>query len=621
MVSYLKRSIFCLTCILVVTKAFCFIPNDSMDVLIDTDPLKAIRLLTNQKGDASDPVYAYRLAMAYTNFGQYVKSDSIITQLLKTKKFRNDSALYMRILLLSSINQKVLNRYEDAFMSLNKMHDYYSRNSNDSGLLEVYLAFVEYYRAANNFSYGLVYVEKTNALINAMKVKPPPIYTMRMLHRKAAILAEQSLRNDSVIGLSLEVIRLGMLYNEPKQVAIASNELGFYLYNQKKRPDLAEHYLNRAYRIWDSLHYPIYMTNASFNLAKLYAGTKRYAEALRLSEKGIKLVKENEWQREEGFWYELLAYIYAEQKQYKLAYKYENMSKAILTQFAYQQFKERLAYYSNQLNLKEKDEEVHRTHLELDHKQNENRVLLSLLAALCVLLIIAVAGMLIIIMQKRIMTKQQAEIYQINNELKGLISLKDVLLKEINHRVKNNLSMLSSLLYLKEKKLKNPETIETLREMRSRIQSVSLIHESLYRHESKAKVHFHDYLQQLSDQIKDIYEGIHEQQVDIRIDCNGLWLEISGAVSLSMIVNELMTNSYKHAFGNIVKPQIRITYDTSSGVIEYADNGPGYDTNIPAENHGTSLVYIFAAQINASITYSKSDGFFSTYIVLNPSGS
>lgn len=523
----------------------------------------------------------------------------------------------MSVLLLNATNKKVLNRYEDAFISLDKMHEYYSRNMNDSGLLEVYLAFVEYYRAANNFSYGLSYIEKTNALINSMKPAPPVIYTMRMLHRKAAIFAGQSTKNDSVINLSQEVIRLGTLYNEPKQVAIASNELGFYLYNQKHRPDLAEKYLNQAYRIWDSLHYPMYVTNASFNLAKLYAKTERYEETLRLAEKGLELVKTNGWKREEGFWYELLAYVYKNRKEYKLAYEYENMSKDLLTRYAYEQFKERLAYYSNQLNVKEKDNEVHRTHIELENKLHENKLLLSLLVAVCILLILALGGMLVIIRQKRIMAKQQNEISQINNELKNLLSLKDVLLKEINHRVKNNLSMLSSLLYLKEKKITNKETIETLREMRSRIQSVSLIHETLYQHETKAKVHFHDYLLQFSEQIKDIYDGSHDQHVDMKIACTGLWLEISKAVSLSMILNELITNSYKHAFTNCIYPQINITYNTTNNVLEYADNGPGYDTNVQASDRGTSLVSIFAKQIHAEITYSKTDLFFNTYILLN----
>lgn len=589
---------------------------DRIQLLIDTNPQRAIQLLEKKLIQLPDNQYAYQLSMAYTNFGQYVKSDSVIVELLKKKNFGNDSALYMRVLLLNATNKKVLNRYEDAFMSLDKMHEYYLRNRNDSGLLEVYLAFVEYYRAANNFSYGLTYVEKTNALINSMTPKPPVIYTMRMLHRKAAILAEQSVRNDSVINLSQEVIRLGILYNEPKQVAIASNELGFYLYNQRQRPDLAEKYLKLAYRIWDSLHYPIYVTNASFNLAKLYAKTERYEEALRLADKGLKLVEINKWQREKGFWYELLAYLHKEKKQYKQAYEYENKAKEILTQYAYEQFKERLAYYSNQLHLKEKDDEVNRTHIELENKLHENKLLLSLLVAVCILLIIAVGGMLIITRQKRIMIKQQNEISQINDELKKLLSLKDVLLKEINHRVKNNLSMLSSLLYLKEKKLTNIETIETLREMRGRIRSVSLIHETLYQHETHAKVHFHDYLLQLSDQIKDIYEGTHDQHVAIKIDCAGLWLEISKAVSLAMILNELITNSYKHAFTNCTNPQITITYNTTNSVLEYADNGPGYDTSIQASDHGTSLVSIFAKQINAEITYFKSDVFFTTHILL-----
>jgi two-component system, sensor histidine kinase PdtaS len=589
--------------------------TDSIELLVNYSPKKAIQILLNRQLLAPTRTNTFHLAVAYTNYGKYVISDSIVSELLNRGKFGLDSPLYMRVLSLNSTNKKVLNRYEDAFISLNKMYEYYTRNRNDSGLLEVYLAFVEYYRAANNFAYGLAYAEKTNALIQSMSIKPSPVFTMRMLHRKAAILAEQSLRNDSVIHLSLEVIKLGMLYNEPKQVAIASNELGFYLYNQKKQLDLGEKYLKQAYLIWDSLQYPLYVTNASFNLAKLYAVTNRYDEALRLADKGIRLVKENEWGREEGFWYELLGNIYADLKQYKLAYEYEHKSKELLTQYAYQQFKERLAFYSNQLNVKEKEDEVLRTHLELENKLHENKLLLSLLVALSVLLVIAVGGILIIMQQKRIMKKQQTEIFEINTELKKLLSLKDVLVKEVNHRVKNNLSLLSGIMYLKEKELDNHEAAILMNDMQSRINTISLIHETLYQREDVEHINFQEYLERLCKQTISLYAG--QQQVNVSIQCVGFEPKLSLAIPLGMIINELITNSLKHAFANVSMPEIRISYHSVSNQLYYTDNGPGYDANKPVGSLGSKLINILATQINANISYKTTSAEHTIQLNLN----
>lgn len=597
-------------------KSYCDTRKDSIELLVIAQPIRAINLLKSNQTGLSEIWKRYYLASAYNNNGQYYKSDSIVSLLKNESSYVNDSALYMRVLLLHSVNKKILNGYEDAHAALTDMYEYYARNNNDSGILEVYLSLIEFYRAASNFSFGLMYADKAHALINSMNPKPAPVFMMRMLHRKAAILSEQSLSNDSVIILSNEVIRLGQLYNEPKQVAIASNELGFYLYNQKRQPQLAEAYLKQAYHIWDSLQYNLYIANSSFNLAKLYVELKRYDEAMQLADKILVMVKQNNWIKEEGFWYDLLGKIYFVKKDYERAYDYEHKSKEILTQYAYMQFKDRLAFYSNQLDVKEKEAEVAKAKNELTDKLNENKLLLSLLIAVCILLILAVGGIIIIARQKTIMKKQQQEIFKINEELKGLVSLKDSLLKEINHRVKNNLSMLSSLLYLKEKKVSNIETIDTLREMRSRIQSISLIHETLYQHEAKAKVHFHIYLTQLTDQIKDIYEGMHNSEVEININCIGLWLEISNAVTLAMIINELITNSYKHAFKSVSSPKIKITYIPDSHTLEYADNGPGFESAQSPGEHGTSLVSIFSQQLNANVTTAKNENYYITRINL-----
>lgn len=591
--------------------------NDSLERLVNANPKQAIGILEKQPLIFSNPMQGYLLSSAYTNYGQYVKSDSLVTVLLNQGNFNLDSSLYMRMLLLHSENKKVLNYYEDGFVSLTKMYDYYSFHRNDSGLLEVYLAFAEFYRAANNFSFGLQYIKKVDALIQSMQPKPSPIFTMRMLHRKAAIFAEQSQRNDSVIPLALEVIKLGNAYNEPKQVAIASNELGFYLYNIKKQPKLAEQYLQQAYHIWDSLDYPLYITNASFNLAKLYAATQKYDLALKLSNQGLQLVKENQWKREEAFWYELLADIYKAKQQYKLAYEYEHRSKQLLTHYAYEQFKERLAFYSNQLSVKEKEEEVFRTHLELESKQSENKLLFTLLLAVSVLLVIAVSGYIINRRQKRIMAKQQSEISKINIELSRLLDLKEVLVKEVNHRVKNNLSLLSGLMYLKQKELSNPESISLLSDMQIRINTISLIHETLYQREDVEHIDFQEYLERLSNQTISLYAGT--KAVTVTINCLGFEPKLSLAIPLGMILNELFTNSLKHAFLVVDQPLIDIAYNPDSMVLSYSDNGPGFNPNNPSNSLGSKLIQILATQLEASIQYQLLNKPFTIYFDISKS--
>jgi len=202
-------------------------------------------------------------------------------------------------------------------------------------------------------------------------------------------------------------------------------------------------------------------------------------------------------------------------------------------------------------------------------------------------------------------------------EEKILASLheKEILLREIHHRVKNNLQIIASLLYLQSINITDAFTLDILRESRSRVKSMALIHEKLYRSEDLAHIPFATYLESLIDNLKDAY-GINDSTVSISITIipPDLSLNIETGIPCGLIINELISNSLKHAFKGGRTGAISIAM-TQTAPHDYtmiiSDNGPGFPKDIDFKNTpslGLQLVNNLVAQLEGDISLDCTSG-------------
>lgn len=152
-----------------------------------------------------------------------------------------------------------------------------------------------------------------------------------------------------------------------------------------------------------------------------------------------------------------------------------------------------------------------------------------------------------------------------------------VLLKEIHHRVKNNLQVLSSLFYLQAQRTEQESVRKLLDESRSRLQSIALIHEKLYRSEQLASIDFGDYLRDLTASVRSAV-GVQAPNVIVRVDAHDVFLDIDRAIPCALIVNELVSNAMKHAFPNGRPGEIRVDVRAvdSELQLEVSDDGIGF---------------------------------------------
>ncbi len=209
--------------------------------------------------------------------------------------------------------------------------------------------------------------------------------------------------------------------------------------------------------------------------------------------------------------------------------------------------------------------------------------------------------------------RASAEILRLRAERGTLASLreKEVLLREIHHRVKNNMQIISSLLSLQARDIDDPAMQELVSVSRARIMSMALVHEDLYQSESLAQVDFRRYLERLADRVLSGMAGAG--RVRFQLDLDELSLPVDQAVPLGLLCNELLTNALKHAFAETVSGMVTVTGRVADGLatLTVRDNGRGLPPDFDPECGGTlgmQLVWSLADQLHGQITAESNSG-------------
>ncbi len=191
-------------------------------------------------------------------------------------------------------------------------------------------------------------------------------------------------------------------------------------------------------------------------------------------------------------------------------------------------------------------------------------------------------------------------------DLKKAVHDKDLLLSEVHHRVKNNLQVISGLLELQKDNLKDEATRKAFSEGQSRVNSIALIHHNLYQNEDPGNIEFSSFINDLSSKVGELFDN-QNKKVQFELPKDELYLSIDVAVPLGLIVNELLTNSYKYAMSDKQENKIQIKIAKLTGEeyqLVYRDNGPGLNDKINFETTttlGLKLVNGLSKQIHGSV--------------------
>jgi two-component sensor histidine kinase len=239
-----------------------------------------------------------------------------------------------------------------------------------------------------------------------------------------------------------------------------------------------------------------------------------------------------------------------------------------------------------------KELEITRLHTEGLAKNKQ----IVMLAAVLVIFALLVAFMGWLYHRNR---KQQQEITAQSGKL-------EIMMKELHHRVKNNLQIVSSLLSLQTYKVQDEEAVLVLKESQQRVQAMSFIHQRLYKTESLTAVNMKEYLTDLAESLVSSY-GYNRDDFDLYISVEKEMLDIDKALPIGLIINELVTNSLKYAYCNIHRPSLNIILrqEEAKLVCSIKDNGIGIDEQQwkqKKNSFGKQLITALCKQLRAQQT-------------------
>lgn len=205
---------------------------------------------------------------------------------------------------------------------------------------------------------------------------------------------------------------------------------------------------------------------------------------------------------------------------------------------------------------------------------------------------------------------QNDQIASKNKAIDQALKDKNILLKEIHHRVKNNLQIISSLLSLQAKSIDDEKAIEAINEGKERIQAIALIHQKLYVNNSFANINMKEYLSDLMEQIATSY-GLNK--IEINFKAHDIHLNIDTVVPLGLIICELVTNAYKYAFESNPDGQIKVDINVGENgyyVLNVKDNGVGMKPNfdfLKSNTLGVEIITALVEQLDGEISYKSDD--------------
>ena len=214
---------------------------------------------------------------------------------------------------------------------------------------------------------------------------------------------------------------------------------------------------------------------------------------------------------------------------------------------------------------------------------------------------------------ERRVQERTKELTQTNHKLAGLLDEKELLLKEVHHRVKNNLQVISSLLNLQADYIKDPAALQIFTESRNRVRSMALIHEKLYQSHDLARIDFADYIRSLTSSLLAGYAQ-KSSQVRISVEIEQMMLGVDAAVPCGLIVNELVTNCFKYAFTNGRPGQIQIAMVRQPGEqlrLSVADDGVGFPKDVDfrnTESLGMQIITTLSEQLEGTVQMSNTAG-------------
>lgn len=338
----------------------------------------------------------------------------------------------------------------------------------------------------------------------------------------------------------------------------------------------------------------------------------RKDEALTFLNRGFDLLSKNPTIQSLLELHQLKAILLAERGNFEEAYYHQGQVALLSDSLRNGQQQELLEEMKARFEAKESESTIKLQKVKIEKQEKEKGYLVLVVALIILLLAVAIAALF-----QRI--KRSRELAEKNEIISETLSEKEVLLKEIHHRVKNNLQVVSSLLSIQSREIKDEKALAAVNESRDRVKSMAIIHQNLYREENLTGVEAAEYVKRLCKSLFQSYKVDHDK-INLSTEVDEVVLDVDLSIPLGLVMNELISNALKHAFpkGRSGELKISLKQDKDDLVLRVKDNGVGLSSNKHREgSFGTKMIHAFARKLNAEWSIMENEGTIATFRVKN----
>lgn len=506
-------------------------------------------------------------------------------------KMHNDTEV-MKSLYRLSLKYNMLNDYPNAIGYSFKALEMATRLNKFDFLGEIYLAQSNIYKEINDTTKALECVNKAleigrthtdSVLIGAALNELGIEYDVAKQPAKAISSYKEAIKINSSLHDALAVV------NSMVNMAVSFKN------NSQFNEALTTY--ERATVIADSIHADYVKAVIIDNMANLYYAVGKFNESEKAAFEAILMSYQVEEKEIRVDMYNLLEKLYEKEKRYPEALAYFSKWVGIKDSLFNEERSFQISDLEQKYNTQLKDKQIETQQVQIADNKKLNIILGS--AGFAVLLIAC-----FIYYNQRKTARLNRTVSLQRDELAKQSEALSVMMKELHHRVKNNLQIVSSLLNLQSMKLTDEGAISAVQESKQRVQAMSLIHQRLYKTNDITRINMKEYIKELADFLATSY-GYRPYNFTLELNAEEEWVDIDKALPLGLILNELLTNSFKYAFAGIKHPALQINFKKADGnlTLEIKDNGKGIKPGEWDDKRNTSfgrqLVKALCSQLRA----------------------
>ena len=478
--------------------------------------------------------------------------------------------------------------------------------------------------AQSYLNIGLVYRSRKD-YINAIKFYKQSYDIKKTINDEAGML--NSLINtgaafqtnekfDSAYVYGLKALELAKKIKSNEDIIASKTNIAAALINLN-RPDEALPYLQEVEQSVERNNKKSLITNAE-SYGDMYMQKNNVAAAIPYFQKALEMAKSNNRVELMEVFYRKLSKCFYKQNNYKLAYEYFDLSKSISDTLINEENSRQVNEMSAVYETAEKETQINKLNAEnaisntetKRRRRERNYFILST---------ILFSGLAVVAYKAFANNKKKKELLNTQNKIiEKSLSEKEILLREIHHRVKNNLQIVSSLLSLQSNYIKDEQALDAVKDSRNRVQSMSLIHQNLYQEENLMGVDVKDYISKLADNLFQSY-NIRPDKIKLVKEIEATNLDVDVVVPIGLILNELLTNCLKYAFPKDAEHKtgeegaIKVILKEENDVLQLSvyDNGVGLPADFNPEtkkSFGHKMILTFLQKLKGEMKMYSEDG-------------